>query len=146
MAGQGSGSVSLTVNPVLPGPYAFYVLTPCRILDTRNAAGALGGPSIQPAGTADRAFTVASTCGVPADAKSLSVNVTATNVSADGSLQLYRGDGPQPGTSTAAVSAGRTRANNAFVQLALDGSGTIKVQNTTTGTVDLIVDVNGYFR
>ncbi len=143
MVGQGSGSVNLTVNPVPPGPYSFYVLTPCRLYDTRTAAAS---PAIQPAGTPDRAFGVASMCGVPADAKSLSVNVTVTNVTAPGSLSIYRGDGQQTGTNTVSLVAGRTRANNAMLQLALDGSGTIKVQNTSVGTVDLIVDVNGYFR
>ncbi len=146
MGGQGSGTVNLTINPSAGGPYSFYVVTPCRVIDTRNPAGALGGPAIQRAGSADRVFTVASTCGVPSDAKSLSANVTVTNVSAAGSLVIYRGDGQQTGTSTVSLQVGKTRANNAMLQLALDGSGTIKVQNTATGTVDLVVDVNGYFR
>jgi hypothetical protein len=143
MAGQASGSVSLTVDPAAEGPFAFFVLTPCRLVDTRTAAGS---PAVQAAGVADRTFTVASTCGIPADARSLSVNVTVTNVTAAGSLSIYRGDGQQTGTNTVSLVAGKTRANNAMVQLALDGSGTIKVQNTSAGTVDLIVDVNGYFR
>ena len=42
---------------------AFYPLTPCRVADTRNAPGALGGPSLTPQGT--RTFPVAqSTCGM----------------------------------------------------------------------------------
>ena len=44
------------------------------------------------------------------------------------------------------MKAGVTRANNSMLQLALDGSGTIKVENRSTGTLDLIIDVNGYFR
>ncbi|HVO49677.1 MAG TPA: hypothetical protein VMV60_01675, partial [Thermoanaerobaculia bacterium] len=146
MAGVGTGTATLTVNPA-SGPYSFYVLTPCRVLDTRNAAGALGGPSLQAAGAPDRSFPVlTSACGIPANAKSLSVNVTVTNVTAAGDLSFYRGDGQETGTSTASLMVGRTRANNAMVQLALDGSGTIAVQNTSAGTVDVIVDVNGYFR
>jgi hypothetical protein len=42
--------------------------------------------------------------------------------------------------------AGRTRSNNAMLQLALDGSGTIRIQNTSAGLTDLIIDVNGFFR
>ena len=87
-----------------------------------------------------------SACGIPSDAKALSVNVTVTNVTAPGSASIYRGDGTQNGTSTASLVAGRTRANNAMLQLAMDGSGTVKVQNTSAGTFDLIIDVNGYFR
>jgi hypothetical protein len=146
MAGIGTGTTMLTVNPA-SGPYKFYVLAPCRVLDTRNAPGPLGGPSIQAAGAADRSFPVlTSSCGIPANARSISVNVTVTNVTAPGDLSFYRGDGQGTGTSAASLIAGKTRANNAFVQLALDGSGTIAVQNTSAGTVDLVVDVNGYFR
>jgi type 1 fimbria pilin len=117
------------------------------VLDTRNAAGPLGGPAIQPAGTADRSFNVAaSSCGIPADAKSISVNVTATNVTASGAVSIYRGDSARTGTNTGVLLVGKTRANNAILQLALDGSGTVKVQNTSAGTFDLILDVNGYFR
>jgi hypothetical protein len=140
----------VTVNATLPpgagGPYSLAVLSPCRILDTRNAAGPLGGPAIQPAGYADRSFHAAGACGIPSDAKVISVNVTVTNVTASGALLLYRGDGAPTGASTGSLLPGKTRANNAFVQLAMDGSGTIKVQNTSAGTFDLIVDVNGYFR
>ena len=74
------------------------------------------------------------------------MNVTVTNVLAPGVVSIYRGDGQPTGTNTVALVAGRTRANNAFLQLALDGSGTIKVQNTSSSTTDLIIDVNGYFR
>jgi hypothetical protein len=117
------------------------------VLDTRNAAGPLGGPAIQPAGASDRSFNVAaSSCGIPTDARAISVNVTATNVTASGAVSIYRGDGARTGTNTGILVAGRTRANNAVLQIALDGSGTIKVQNISAGTFDLILDVNGYFR
>jgi hypothetical protein len=74
------------------------------------------------------------------------VNVTVTNVAASGFASLYRGDGAPGAASTASLVPGRTRANNALVQLALDGSGTIKVHNASPGAFDLIVDVSGYFR
>jgi hypothetical protein len=121
------------------------VLNPCRVLDTRNPAGPLGGPAIQPAGTPDRSFAVASSCGIPSNASAISVNVTVTSVLGSGVVSIYRGDGQPTGTTTVPLVAGRTRANNAFLQLALDGSGTIKVQNTSSSTTDLIIDVNGYF-
>ena len=40
--------------------------------------------------------------------------------------------------------AGRTRANNSLVYLAPDGSFLAK--NNAPGALDLIVDVNGFFR
>ena len=66
--------------------------------------------------------------------------------SADGFLAIYRGDGALTGTSVINFNAGKTRANNAFLGLALDGSGTVKVGNSAAGTVDFVLDVNGYFQ
>lgn len=125
---------------------AFFDLTPCRVLDTRNPTGPLGGPALQPAGSPDRAFVVTGMCGIPADATAISVNVTVTNTAGGGYLSLYRGDGVGPGTYSISFAAGQTRANNAIVQLALDVSGSLKVQNTAPGNVDFILDVDGFFR
>ena len=132
--------------PSSAGALLFYTLPPCRVVDTRSPAGPLGGPSLQPSAT--RTFDVAaSACGVPAAALAVSVNLTVTNAAASGYLTLDRGDAaPLPLVSTINFPAGRTRANNAFVSLASDGSGTIAVFSATGGTVDFILDVNGYFR
>src|SRR5271170_357640 len=55
---------------------AFYPVTPCRISDTRNPAGPLGGPYL--AAQTSRAFPVqSSTCGLPSTAQAYSLNVTA---------------------------------------------------------------------
>ncbi len=48
--------------------------------------------------------------------------------------------------STISFGAGLTRANNAMVLVADDGSGTVNVVNRSPGPLHLIVDVNGYFR
>ena len=44
------------VPATMPSALAFYPLTPCRVADTRNASGPLGGPSL--AATQTRAFPV----------------------------------------------------------------------------------------
>jgi hypothetical protein len=75
----------------------------------------------------------------------LSANVTVVSRDAQGSIVVYPGDLPSPpGVSTVSVGAGQTRANNAIVKLAPDGS--FWIWNTTTGTVDVILDVNGVFQ
>lgn len=124
------------------GPLRLGIVTPCRIVDTRTAAGPYGGPALA-AGTT-RAFTIAGLCGVPTDASAVALNVTATNATAPGSLTLYPGTGAVPGTSTVSFAAGRTRANNAVIGLV---GGVLSVHDgQASGTVDLVVDVSGYFR
>ncbi|HYN42609.1 MAG TPA: hypothetical protein VE129_12580 [Thermoanaerobaculia bacterium] len=124
------------------GPLTFHTLAPCRVVDTRNATGPWGGPALA-AGTT-RTFEIAGQCGVPADAGAVALNVTVTNATALGSLTVYPGTGPTPGTSTVFFAAGRARANNATIGLV---DGVLSVANhQQTGTVDLIVDVSGYFR
>ena len=122
----------------------FYPLTPCRVLDTRNATGPLGGPVL--AAGATRSFTVVSTCAIPSNAKTLSVNLTITGPTATGELRMFPGNGTLPSTSSISFRTGQTRANNAHLLLATDGTGSFKVQNNSTGTVHFLVDVNGYYR
>jgi hypothetical protein len=129
----------------LTPPTKFYAITPCRVLDTRNATGPLGGPALA-GGGAQRTFTVTGTCGIPSSAKSISLNLTVTQAAAAGSLTAYAGNGIPNGTSSVSFAAGMTRANNAVICLATDGTGSIGVENDSAGTVQFILDVNGYFQ
>ncbi len=140
----GGGNATLTVAPA-GSAVQFYTLPPCRVVDTRNPNGPLGGPALAPSGSVRR-FMLTGTCGIPAGATSISANVTVVSPSASGFLAIYRGDGALTGTSVISFDAGRTRANNAILGLALDGSGTVNVSNSAAGTVDFLLDVNGYFQ
>ncbi len=137
------------VNPPPPSPPAvsaatgFNAVAPCRVLDTRNAAGALGGPQIGAGGS--RTFTVTGVCGIPAGAVAISANLTAVAPAATGGVLVYpSGLLAAPSASTISVRAGRTRANNTLVYLGSDGS--VVVNNSSPGTLDLVLDVNGYFQ
>ncbi len=137
------GSATVTVAPA-GSAILFYTLTPCRVLDTRDPNGPLGGPALQPQAT--RMFDVlASSCGIPAGAKAISANLTVTQGTAAGNLRIYPGDG-LPTTNAIVYPAGRTRANNAVLGLAGDGSGTIGVYTNSDGSVHFVLDVNGYFQ
>jgi hypothetical protein len=137
------GNATVSVAPA-GSALLFYTLPPCRVLDTRNATGPLGAPSLSPVAT--RTFDVStSPCGVPPGAVAISVNLTVTNPLAPGFLVVFRSDIPQPGTSSISFPAGRTRANNALVALAVS-STTFSVFNNSAGTVDFILDVNGYLQ
>ncbi len=85
-------------------------------------------------------------CGIPSGARSVSVNVTVTEPSASGYLTIYPADGTKPLISDINFSAGQTRANNAALDLSSDGTGSVNVYNGSGGTVQVIVDVNGYFQ
>jgi hypothetical protein len=125
------------------GALRFYTITPCRLVDTRNPSGPLGGPSLG-AGNL-RTFTAIGSCGIPAGAKSLSVNVTVAFPTAAGFLAFYPGNAIPMGTYSLTFSTGQTRASNTMIKLSTDGLGTFAVQNGASGNVDMIVDVNGYF-
>lgn len=146
--GTGRGTVRRTGTAPGPAgrplPSRFHALTPCRVLDTRQAAGPLGGPSL--AAGARRLLPLNGTCGVPPGARALSANLTVVAGGAAGSLVLWAGDGDLPGTSSLSFGAGRARANNAVVELARDGTRTLWVKNTAPAPVDVILDVNGYFQ
>jgi hypothetical protein len=134
--------VKVSLGDAFP-PTSFYALPPCRILDTRDPNGPLAGPAL--AAGARRNFVATGTCGVPPTARSLSVNVTVTQPAAAGDIRLFPGDTFPKTTTTINFAAGQTRANNAILLLASDGSGTFGVQNDAAGLVHFIVDVNGWF-
>jgi hypothetical protein len=96
--------------------------------------------------SARRNFTVTNLCGIPTTARAISVNVTVTAPTAPGFVSLFPGNGLTPQTSNINFFAGQTRANSAVVLLATDGAGTLAVLNGAPGTVDFILDVNGYFQ
>ena len=86
-------------------------------------------------------------CGIPAGAKSLALNVTVSLASAPGDLRLYPGYETVPLASTINFRTGQTRANNAMIALSSNGSGHLSVRNDQlSGTVQLILDVTGYFQ
>jgi hypothetical protein len=126
------------------GPTAYYALTPCRVVDTRNASGPYGGPAIPPGN--QRIFVMTGQCGVPAAAKAISGNVTVVMPPSDGAFQLFSGD-DQPGVATSiSFVARKTRANNIVLKLAGSGSGTLGVASTASAPVHMVIDVNGFFQ
>ena len=127
------------INP--PPPSSFHTLTPCRVVDTRNAAGPYGGPALVANST--RTFTMSGRCGIPSSARAVSLNVTVTQQTGQGDLRLYPGGAQLPGTSTINFNAGQTRANNAL--LPLNTSGDLSVRCVMpSGSVHMVLDVNGY--
>jgi PKD repeat protein len=136
-------STPVTVVVAAPTPKSFYTVTPCRLLDTRQSSALHSGTQL----TFPVAGITAFACGIPALASAISANVTVVSPSGGGFVALYPGNYPNPPISTVSFSAGQIRSNNAILPLASDGSGTLAAQPfvLANGSVQLIVDVNGYF-
>jgi hypothetical protein len=122
------------------GGSAFYPLTPCRIADTRNAAGPLGGPSLAAQGT--RSFPIAdSSCGVPADAQAYSLNFAAVPKGPLGFLTAWPAGQPQPVVASLNAVTGTVTANAVIVPAGANGAIEVYATNET----DLVIDIDGYF-
>ena len=118
----------------------FFPVAPCRVADTRNAAGPLGGPSLS--GGSTRSFPVqSSSCGIPSSAQAYSLNVTAVPQGSLGYLTAWPTGQAQPLVSTLNALTGADTANAAIVPAGSGGDVSIFV----TDSSDLVLDVNGYF-
>jgi hypothetical protein len=126
--------------PPAAGSLDFYTATPCRVLDTRNAAGPLGGP-IMGAGQSRSFIVPSSMCGIPATAKAYSLNATVVPTASLGYLTLW-GSGSIPIVSTLNSYDGSVVANAALVP----AGASEEVTAFTTDLSHLILDINGYFQ
>jgi hypothetical protein len=121
----------------------YYTVTPCRLADTRNTAGPYGGPALN--ANASRTFVIGGQCGIPPGAQAVSFNFAVTQPTALGDLRAYPNGGELPLTSTINWRAGQTRTNNAIIPLGPGGEIGVHVDQAS-GTVHLIIDVNGYMQ
>jgi hypothetical protein len=136
-----SGPPTKTPTPTLS--LGFYTLSPCRVADTRNAAGPSGGPAL--AAGAMRTFPVAGLCSIPSTAKAVALNLTVVSPTGFGDLRVFPAGLATPQASAINFRPGMTRAANAVVSLGT--SGAISVQcDMTSGSTHLLIDVAGYFR
>jgi hypothetical protein len=123
-------------------PGTFAALTPRRILDTRTGVGA---PARAVPANGTVALTVTGFGGVPATgAGSVVLNVTATRPTAAGFVTVFPTGTALPTTSNVNFAAGQTIPNQVTVRLGT--SGRVTLANRSTGTVQLIADVLGYYR
>jgi glucose/arabinose dehydrogenase len=113
----------------------FFVVTPCRLVDTRGGSALFDGT---------RTFTLTGACNIPITASALAVNLTVISPTANGFLTLYPAGWPRPSTSSVNVRNGRTRANNAVLALGTNGQVTVYT-SIAGGTAHLAIDVVGYF-
>jgi hypothetical protein len=119
---------------------SFFAVNPCRVLDTRNANGALGGP-VQEGITAREYPVPSSACGIPTGARAYSLNATVLPATTLGYLTLWPTGITQPLVSTLNAIDGSLTSNAAVVPAGLNGSITAFVTDRT----HILLDINGYF-
>jgi len=131
-----SAAATVTVQAI--GAASFFLLAPCRVLDTR------GGAPVPANGVMN--LVVTGKCGVAAGATSAVVNVTVVSPAVAGLVTLYPGpvNTVKPVVSTINYTAGRTLANNARLTIGVDGS--INIFNASGTPLDFLIDVAGYFK
>jgi hypothetical protein len=128
-------------------------VTPCRILDTRNAGadtgmliaglprsflGWNGSYTVQGGDNTD--------CGLPfsTDNAALVLNFTAVNPSSGGYITAYPAGAAQPLAATLNFGAGEVKGNNAFLKLN-QTSGQADFNVYSTAATHLVADVVGYY-
>ncbi|NNN20672.1 MAG: hypothetical protein HKL80_01545 [Acidimicrobiales bacterium] len=128
------------------GSYTPVKLT--RIVDTRRGASDPSTYASQTLGLGSNPETLnvpvvgAGSDQVPAGATAVVLNITALSPSNSGYLTVYPGGEPIPGTSTLNFSSGEYAVAN-MVEIGLGVGGSIEITNFT-GSVDVLVDVEGY--
>jgi hypothetical protein len=123
-----------------PSGLLFYPVTPCRVMDTRNPPGPLGG-LILAAGAGRTVPMLLSACGLPGSAAAYSINMTVVPTGSLGYLTTWPTGSPQPLVSTLNDPTATIVANAAIVPAGTGGS----IEVFATDQTHLIIDVNGYF-
>jgi len=124
--------------------YYIALSSPARIADTRPASGYQGeGSPVTP--STPLTIQVEGLGGVPATGVSaVVVNITATGGTTNGGyLTAYPTGSSTPSASTVNFNADQTVPNRAIV--ALSSTGQMTIAYGPSGSVNVIVDVSGYF-
>jgi hypothetical protein len=134
------GAATGMIDPGFWAGLSLYTISPCRAFDSRL------NPPVLSSGVQRTAPIVQSGCPVPTSAVVVAANVTVTSATGTGYLVMWPAYVGKPSTSVINFTAGRTVANNAM--LGLDDQGALLIEPFVTGggTVQVIIDVSGYFQ
>lgn len=135
----GSTQIGLYVNSFNSDRGTYYPMSPYRIMDTRSGTGAPQA-KIPAGGTVH--LQVTGSGGVPTDASTVVLNVTATGSTGSGYISVYPTGVPRPNVSSLNFSPGWTGANSVTVQVGANGQ--VDLFNGGVA-VHAIVDVSGYY-
>ncbi|MBS1832161.1 MAG: S8 family serine peptidase, partial [Acidobacteria bacterium] len=113
----------------------FVPIAPCRLVDTRNAVGAFGGPIV--AAQSSRTFPLrAHSCIAPAVPAAYSLNITVVPSEPLGYITAWPAGQAQPLTSVLNSLDGRIKANAAIVPAGIDAAINLFATNNTHIVID----------
>jgi hypothetical protein len=133
------------VGGYFPRASGYNALTPARLLDTRAGQSTIDGAQLGsgPVGAGSTlVLPIAGRGGVPADATSVVLNVTADGGQGAGFVTVYACDAAQPAASNLNFVTGIPSANAAITALSATGTVCLFV---AVNAVNLVADVSGYF-
>lgn len=134
------------------GPFQYFALTPCRLIDTRNGSGEStsdNGPVGARTSPGPYDIIVKGFCQVPAGATAVTVNITVVSPTQAGDLRIANLDAnPFPIVSTLNYVANEgALANGAIVPLKAGAGNDLRMvfAMVGSGSLHILVDVTGYF-
>ena len=137
-----SADTTVTANFVYTSALQFVPMTPCRVVDTRNAAGTFGGPTIGANGTRSFPLPTSTACTIPSNAAAYSLNIGIVPQGFPGYVTVWPTGQALPGVSTLNRPDGSVRSTAAIIPAGTGGAISVFADNAPT---DVVVDINGYF-
>ena len=148
-ANHSSGGVQLVgdiqgyyVGGTATAPGAYHPLAPKRIVDTRDGTGTT---KAKVASRGTLTVTLAGKGGLPAAGQfsAAAINVTAVDSTKPGDVTVYPADKAKPTASNLNFAARQVKAS--LVLTAVSTAGAVKLYNNSSQSIDLLIDVQGYF-
>jgi hypothetical protein len=123
-----------------PGGYVPLSMT--RVFYTIDGTGTSATPLAGGGGT--RTVTVGGVGDIPANATAVFANVHVNSASADGKLKIVP-DGADPSSANPILNYAVGEPSDSGATLPLSASGKLTIQNVGSGSVNVAIDVEGYF-
>lgn len=139
---DGHAAAAAVVRPLIDNRGSAYkaMVPPTRVLDSRTATG--GWSSTRLTSSSPRELSVTGIGGMPSGATAVVMNVTVTGSDVPSFLTVYPSGGSKPNASNLNFGSGETIANLTTTRIGIGG----KIQfATANGSVDVIVDILGYY-
>jgi hypothetical protein len=119
----------------------YHPISPDRVLDTRKGTGA---PAQAVGPGKSITLRLAGNGSIPAaGVAAVAMNVTVTQPTQGGVITAFPAGGNTPNSSNVNYSAGETVPNMAIIKIG--SGGAVEFTNNSKGTVQLVVDVSGYY-